>query len=131
MIPKAFEAVSQDPDVIAKLQAGSGQILRFFPFGAAPEKLVSTGMPYAVYQTISGYPINYLGAAKMRPKVDYFSLQIDVWGADQEEVMAAGVALANAFEKAGWYIDSYRGGSQDPQTKRWRFSFDVSTHQRR
>lgn len=131
MIPKAFEAVSQDPGVISTLQAGTGQIIRFFPFGAAPEKLVSSGAPYAVYQTISGYPINYLGAGKMRPDVDYFSLQVDVWGADQEEVLAAGVALATAFEKAGWYIDSYRGDSQDPQSKRWRFSFDVSTHQKR
>lgn len=121
MYPKIFEMVKNDPGVIALL--GSNP-LRFFPFGSAPQ---DTNATYAVWQTISGNPANIL---KGRPKTDEWSVQVDVYGKTAESVRKTANAIIYAIEEQT-YITSIRGEDRDPETKFYRYSFDVQIFQSR
>lgn len=84
--------------------------------------------PYAVWQRIYGTPFNYLGDV---PDADQFTIQIDCYeqasnlsGADKVRQIAA--AIRDSIEQPmAAYITSWLGESIDPDTKNWRFTFQV------
>lgn len=115
IFPPIFQVVSQEAGVQALLGINP---VRVFPFGEAPE---TVALPYAVWQTISGGPENYVGNL---PDADSFIVQVDVYAASPTSARAAAVALRDALEAAA-YITGWRGESRDFETKRYRFSFDV------
>lgn len=121
MYPKIFEMVKNDPGVIQQL--GQNPV-RFFPFGSAPQ---DTNATYAVWQTISGNPGNIL---KGRPKIDEWSVQIDVYGKTVDNVRKAAYAIIYAIEEQT-YITSIRGEERDAESKFYRYSFDVQIFQSR
>lgn len=115
IFPPIFSAVSGD----AAVQAAFGTVpVRVFPFGGAPDQVV---LPYAVWQVVTGAPENYIDGV---PDVDSFIVQIDVYGASATSVRAAAEALRDVLEPVA-YIVGWRGESRDPETRRFRFSFDV------
>lgn len=121
MIPRIFQAVASDTD--CKLLLGSDPV-RFLPFGDADQ---GTAEPYAVWQVIGGGPINPITCA---PDTDRYYTQIDVYGAESAQVLLAAAALRRALEKV-CYVAGWRGQSRDPETRRYRVSFDVLITQNR
>ena len=115
MFPPIFAVAAANSAVQSAL--GTSPV-RFFLFGEAPEKVA---LPYAVWQTITGSPENYLGNA---PDVDTFSVQIDVYGSTPSSVRAAAQALRDALGPVA-DVTAWRGESRDFETRRYRFSFDV------
>lgn len=113
MSPPVFEVSQASPAVVAELGD------RVYPFGFVEPV---PAYPYAVWQLASGSPGNYLGQV---PDVDYFTAQVDVYGKSLESVRAAAQALRDAFEPVA-YVVSWRGESRDPDTKNYRFGFDVA-----
>ena len=104
-----------DPGVIALLGSPPQ---RLYSFGEAAQ---DTAKPYAVWQTISGSPENYLAG---RPDADAYTLQIDVYGATAASARAVAKAIRDAIELKA-YVVSWNGESKDPATKVYRYSFDV------
>ena len=92
---------------------------RFYPFGDAPQDGV---LPYAVWQTIGGDPENYLAG---RPDIDGYTLQVDVYAETGKDARAVAKAIRDAIELKA-YIIRWGGESRDPETKNYRYSFDVS-----
>ena len=83
--------------------------VRLYPFGMQDDNIV---YPYAVWQNIGGSPENFLN---QRPDADRYSLQVDVYGDTDTDVIAAARVLRDAIEEQ----------SRDPETMRYRYSFDV------
>ena len=110
-----FEVVRAHAPSLALL---GGASLRFSLFGVAVQ---GGALPYAVWQTVDGAPVNYLGDL---PDVDSMELQVDAYADDPITVRAVGHALRDAIEPHA-YITAWMGESQDPATKRWRFTFRV------
>ncbi|WP_414430850.1 DUF3168 domain-containing protein [Alcanivorax sp. IL3] len=115
MYPPVFPILNGNAAVVALL----GSPVRVYPFGQAPQDV--TG-PYAAWQLITGSPENYL---KDRPDADNFDIQMDIYAADEDDSLAVGKAIRNALEPFA-YITRWGGQGMDPDTKRWRVSFDVS-----
>ncbi|HDZ1148113.1 DUF3168 domain-containing protein [Klebsiella pneumoniae] len=92
--------------------------VRLYPFGMQDDNIV---YPYAVWQNIGGSPENYLN---QRPDADHYSLQVDVYGDTDTDVIAAARALRDAIEGKA-YITRWGAQSRDPVTMRYRYSFDV------
>tara|TARA_R110002124_G_scaffold85350_2_gene221428 strand:+ start:13556 stop:13927 length:372 start_codon:yes stop_codon:yes gene_type:complete len=92
--------------------------VRLWPFGEAPE---GTQTPYAVWQGIGGNPENYIN---QRPDIDSFDLQVDVYADTASSARNVAEALRDAIEPNA-HITSWRGERRDPETKRYRFSFDL------
>lgn len=66
--------------------------VRLYPFGMQDDNIV---YPYAVWQNIGGSPENYLN---QRPDADHYSLQVDVYGDTDTDVIAVARALRDAIE---------------------------------
>jgi len=115
MYPPLFALVSADSQVRAQFGLNP---TRIFLFGEAPETVAK---PYAVWQTISGSPENYISNT---PDMDSFSVQVDVYATTATSVRAAAQALRNAIEPRA-HISAWRGESRDPETNLFRYSFDV------
>lgn len=115
MYPPIFAIVSVDEGVQSKL--GTSPV-RVYPFGEAPDNVE---LPYAVWQTITGSPENYVSNA---PDLDLFVLQIDVYGETGSEVREAAEALRDVIELSA-HIVAWRGESRDTESKHFRYSFDV------
>ncbi|WP_048023941.1 tail completion protein gp17 [Raoultella ornithinolytica] len=92
--------------------------IRFYPFGMQDDNTV---YPYAVWQNVDGSPENYLN---QRPDADRYSIQVDVYGDTDSDAIAVALALRDAIE-AKAYITRWGGQSRDPETLRYRYSFDV------
>ncbi|UXY46962.1 tail completion protein gp17 [Stenotrophomonas maltophilia] len=97
-------------------------------FGDAPTRVYPFGLienppalPYAVWQTVSGSPENYLA---QRPDVDALTTQVDVYAKDEASLVKGATALRDAFEPRG-YITRWGSQMLDPETKLLRLSFDV------
>lgn len=116
MFPPIFAVCSADPGVVALL--GPNPDTRIFSFGEAPEDTIK---PYAVWQHISGDPENYLAG---RPDADGFSLQVDVYAPTGTAARNIAKAIRDAIELKA-YVTSWNGESRDPETKLYRYSFDV------
>lgn len=92
--------------------------LRVYPAGEATQ---DTPVPYAVFQTITGTPENYLGS---RSDIDSFIVQVDVYAATLSSARACASAIRVALEPVS-YITSLREPSKDPTTRNYRYSLDV------
>lgn len=115
MIPPIFPICAVSQAVTDLL--GSDPV-RLYPFGMQNNSVV---YPYAVWQNVDGDPENYLNQS---PDIDLFSLQVDIYGSTDEEVIAVAVAIRNAIQtKAN--VTRWGGQTRDPNTNRYRYSFDV------
>ena len=94
-----------------------GPLPRLYPFGEAP---AGVEKPYAVYQMVSGAPLNTLTV----PESDQIGIQIDVFGRTQAEATKAFIALRNAVQTKG-YVTGYNANEREDETNLWRLSFDV------
>lgn len=77
--------------------------------------------PYAVWQNIGGSPENYLN---QRPDADHYTLQVDVYGDTDADVIAVARALRDAIEGKA-YISRWGEQSRNDSTMKYRYSFDV------
>lgn len=92
--------------------------VRCYPFGMAPQ---GVERPYVVWQTIAGSPENYLGEA---PDMDSFTLQVDVYADTADSARDTATAIRDAVQSS-CHIVGWRGESRDPDTMRYRYSFDI------
>lgn len=115
MIAPIFAACAASQAVKNMLGANP---VRFYPFGLQDDNIV---YPYAVWQNIGGSPENYLS---QRPDADRYSLQVDVYSDTAADVIAVARALRDAIEGKA-YITRWGDQNRDPETKRYRYSFDV------
>lgn len=115
MIPPIFSLCAADAGVTALL--GNSPV-RLFPFGEAD---LNTARPYAVWQTISGFPDNLLAES---PEVDFYSVQVDVYGASSDQVLDVAEALRDAIERDA-YVTSWNSTSRDSETEDYRFTFSA------
>lgn len=91
--------------------------IRLYPFGEAPQ---GTVLPYATWSTYNGQPEHMLAEV---PDTDKWNSQVDVFDKTAAGVRAAAKVLRDAIEP---YADiTFRGESKDPQTKDYRYTFDV------
>ena len=118
MYPPIFPTIKASSAVRALI--GSSPV-RFYQFGMAPQDVVK---PYVVWQRVFGSPENYLGDT---PDMDSFTLQVDVYASPTQGAEVArnvAIALRDAIEPVA-HITSWLGESQDPDTKNFRFGFQV------
>lgn len=115
MIAPIFKVCSASQAVTTLI--GSNPV-RLFPFGLQDDNVE---YPYVVWQNISGEPGNYLDR---RPDVDSYTLQVDIYSDAVESAKAVAMALRDAIEPHA-YITRWGAQSRDPETKRYRYSFDV------
>lgn len=115
MFPPIFQVCTAAAPVTALLGLNP---TRLYPFGEATQGVI---YPYAVWQTVTGLPENYIDRT---PDMDSYTLQIDVYAETGTSVRAVAEALRDAIETSA-HIVSWRGESRDPETKRYRLSFDV------
>lgn len=92
--------------------------VRLYPFGKQDDVIV---YPYAVWQNIDGEPENYIN---QNPDIDRFSIQVDVYGDTDDDVIAVARALRDAIQRKA-YITRWNGQSRDDATMKYRYSFDV------
>lgn len=90
---------------------------RVYPFGEAPQRVTR---PYAVFQTVTGLPENYIGQS---PDMDGFTVQVDVYATTVAAARSGAEAIRDAIE-GRCHITGWRGESRDPQTNSYRYSFD-------
>jgi hypothetical protein len=115
MFPPIFTTCSASPVVTAVL--GSSPT-RIYPFGEAPQNVAK---PYAVWQTLSGSPENYLGRL---PDIDLYIMQIDVYAATVTLAREAAEAIRDAVEPVA-HVTSWNGEFRDSETNNYRVSFTV------
>lgn len=119
MFPPIFQLVAAYAPATALL--GSNPV-RFWPFGQAQvnsQGVVTT--PYGVWRVITGLPENFIN---QRPDIDSFGVQIDVYGDSSTATRNAAQAIRDAIEGESQIV-GWRGESIDPDTKRYRYSFDA------
>ncbi|ATY01624.1 tail completion protein gp17 [Klebsiella aerogenes] len=92
--------------------------VRLYPFGMQDDNIV---YPYAVWQNIDGSPENYLN---QRPDADRYSLQVDVYGDTDIDVIAVSRALRDAIE-GNAHITRWGEQTRDQETGKYRYSFDI------
>lgn len=92
--------------------------MRLFPFSHAPQ---DSSEPYAVWQTISGQPQNYVNNT---PDVDSMLIQIDVYALDEEAARTVAEAIRDTVEPVA-HVVSWRGEQWEPTPDTFRYSFDV------
>ena len=112
-----FAICSVDAGVAAVL-GGTGASCRLYPFGEAPQQ---TTKPYAVWQTVTGTPENYLDKI---PDVDSWGIQIDAYASTVTTCRNIAEALRNAIEPYA-HIVSWGGDDRDPDTNLYRVNFSV------
>lgn len=118
MYPPIFEVCAASTEVTALLGTDD---TRIYPFGYVEDP---DGLPYAVWQTVTGLPENYLSD---RPDIDSWTLQIDIYAGSATSARNVAKALRDAIEPNA-YVTRWGGESRDPETKRHRYSFDVEWH---
>lgn len=115
MLPPLFSTLNASAAV--KAIFGSSP-LRVYGFGRARQ---DEPLPYAVFQTVSGTPENYLGQV---PDMDGMTMQLDVYARTTETAIDGAEAIRDALEPVA-YVTAWRGESKDSDTSHYRFSFDV------
>jgi hypothetical protein len=116
MIAPILAACKAAPAVTALL--GESPI-RLYPHGEAPQNVAK---PYAVWQVVSGSPINYVNG---QPDTDRYGLQIDVYATTAVSADAVFTALRKAIGKYA-YITGFGLDAVDSVTKSYRKGFDVA-----
>lgn len=118
MYPPLYPAVAASSACVALLKAGNGPV-RFYQFGMSDSQ--PTVKPYAVWQRVFGAPENYLG---QMPDIDSYTLQVDAYATSADQVRTVAAALRDALEPVG-HITNWLGESRDPETKNYRFTFQM------
>lgn len=114
MTPSIYPIIAASSSVTSLL----GSPPRFFPFGQAGQTPVR---PYAVWQQVSGSPLNYISGV---PDQDMFTIQIDVYANDAAPVRSIAAALRDAIEPVA-HIVGWDGESYEETTKTYRYTFSV------
>lgn len=99
--------------------------VRVYPAGNIPQSTTSdpnVNVPCVTWQTIGGVPENMLSE---RPVVDNQRIQIDCWAMTFGGAQTLSDAVQAALELNGYCV-SINGHDFDPDTKRYRASFDFS-----
>lgn len=119
MFPPLFQTLFADSPT--KAIFGSSP-LRAYAFGDAPAK-GATGylVPYAIFQTLTGSPENYLGQV---PDVDGWLAQVDVYAASLTDARDGARAIRNALQTEA-YID-FGPENRDTETQLYRYTMTVS-----
>ena len=115
MYPPIFSVCAASSDVTALL--GSNPV-RLYAFGDAPQ---DEARPYAVWQQVTGYPENYIGNT---PDIDRYTIQIDAYAETGAAARSVAEALRDAIEPVA-HVVGWRGEGRDPDTRMYRYSFDV------
>jgi hypothetical protein len=115
MYPPIFQTCSADSVVNAVL--GSNPV-RLYPFGEAPQSVTK---PYAVWQTISGGPENYIGDL---PDIDSYSIQVDAYAPTAALARSVAKAIRDAVEPVA-HVTLWGGESRDTETKNYRVNFTI------
>lgn len=121
MTPQLFPIVANDK--ACKEHLGSNPV-RFFPFGFADQ---NTPKPFAVWQVVSGSPLNPMTCP---PDRDNYIVQVDVYSTEAKTALSAAAAIRRALERF-CYVRHWREQKIDPETKDYRVSFDISFSQER
>jgi hypothetical protein len=87
--------------------------VRCFRHGSAPQ---GTALPYVTWYVVSGVPENDLSDL---PKVDSYSVQVDCWSADPQQVEDLADAVRDALEPAA-YMTAIAANGRDPVTMNFR-----------
>lgn len=115
MTPTVFAYVAASAPCRAQL--GTPPNMRFYAFGEAPQ---GVGLPYVVWQMITGTPANYLGQL---PDMDGSRVQIDVYAATQAMATAAAIAIRNAIEPSA-HLLNFADRGRDPTTRNYGYMLD-------
>ena len=91
---------------------------RLYLFGEAPQNVAK---PYAVWQTITGSPENYIGTL---PDIDSYVIQIDVYADSASSSRAVAEAIRDAVEPAA-HVTSWGAEDRDPSTNNYRLNFTI------
>jgi hypothetical protein len=113
MIPPIFPLISASVTVL-----GSNPV-RFYPHGQAPQGVTK---PYALWQTVTATPENYLGQT---PDVDGVLIQIDVWGDSASSVSNAADQIRGALEPH-MHMTTFGNTERDAATQLYRYRMDFS-----
>lgn len=116
MLPPVFALASTDATCAPLI--GAGDACRCYPFGQAPADVAK---PYVTWYVVAGDAENSLADL---PPSDRFVGQLDVWGDDAVSTVNAARALRGAIEKYG-SVTGYNPSDRDPETGRYRYSFDA------
>jgi hypothetical protein len=116
MLAPITQVCKADPAVVALLGESP---LRLYPHGEAPQDVAK---PYAVWQVVSGSPLNYING---QPETDRYGLQIDVYAATAVSADAVVSAMRKAIGKRA-YITGFGVDTVDSVTKNYRKGFDVA-----
>lgn len=100
------------------LLGDSDGALRLYPFRVAPK---DAQLPYVTWQNIGGEPANYLAD---NPDADGFSLQVNVWGETDDQVIDVTQAIRDAIQGV-CYIVRWGNQDKDAQTLAFGYDFDV------
>lgn len=119
MYAPIYIAALASPSVVTLLGDGAGGI-KFWPFGEAPKDPPSP-LPYATWQNVGGVPNNNVSD---RPDADFYTLQINVWGATSAQVWVITAALRDAIEDK-CYIVRWGNTVKDAETKAFGYDFDA------
>lgn len=103
----------------ASVQAALGAEPRVFAFGEVIGG-EHVDKPYAVWQTVSGAPLNTLHCT---PDKDGQSIQIDVYGEDKNSTRSAAKAIRDALEPTSYMTGGPRE-SREEDTRLYRVSMD-------
>lgn len=122
MLPPIFALLSTAPAVTALV--GAGDAARVYPWGEAQPDLVR---PYVTWMVVAGAPENSQADA---PPVDRFVVQLDCWGDTGTSAKAVAVAVRDAIETIA-HVTAYNPSDRDPDTGRYRMSFDAEFHVKR
>lgn len=122
MLPPIFALVSTDAACAAVL--GAGNACRIYPFGDAPPDVAR---PYANWYVVTGSAHNTLADA---PPADAMTVQVDCWADTLASAKATGIAVRDALERMG-SVAGYNPNDRDPETGRYRISFDIEFQLRR
>ncbi len=115
MFPPIFEICSADSNVQSNLGASPCRLYAFGRAGDAPT------YPYAVWQTVSGVPENYLGQV---PDIDSWTTQVDIYAQNGLDARNAAQAIRDAVEPYA-YVTSFDGEGRDPDTLAYRYTMTV------
>jgi len=120
MLPAVFPILAGDSEVTGFIGAAP---VRAYRHGEAPQ---TVALPYVTWFVSTGAPENHLDGL---PPVDSYSVQVDCWSDDQDQVEALATAVRDAIEHEH-HMTAVIANGRDPTTMRYRIGmiFSFWTH---
>ncbi|MGV8944663.1 tail completion protein gp17 [Thermomonas sp.] len=122
MLPPIFTMLSTDAACTALL--GTGSASRVYPFGEAP---ADVPRPYVTWFVVGGFAHSTLAD---KPAADEMTVQVDCWADTAASAKAVAMAVRDSLETIG-DLTNYNPSDRDPETKRYRMSFDIEIQLKR